>query len=147
MANTAYTAGGGASALPTQTGNSGGFLTTDGTNPSWAPVSSIVWQTTSGNQTLSTNNGYVITGGGNTVLTFPATATAGDQITVVNQVTANLTLQMPVGSRILSALASGTPGGTASSNSVNDAITLVCIVDNSDWQVESVVGTFEIDTP
>jgi hypothetical protein len=40
--------GGGGASLPTQTGNSGKYLTTDGSTASWATVTSITWPLTNG---------------------------------------------------------------------------------------------------
>jgi hypothetical protein len=81
----AVSAGGGTS-LPTQTGNSGKYLTTNGTSASWGTVSggsSFTWNIASSNATMSANNGYFVdTSGAAKTMTLPASATLGDTIRI-----------------------------------------------------------------
>ena len=81
----AVVAGGGTS-LPSQTGNSGKYLTTDGTNASWGTVSggsTFTWNIASSNSTMSTNNGYFVdTSSAAKTMTLPASATLGDTIRI-----------------------------------------------------------------
>jgi hypothetical protein len=65
IANTAFVAATAfSSALPAQTGNSGKFVTTDGTSASWAALPTLIGtggQTTTGNITLTSNSASAIT--------------------------------------------------------------------------------------
>jgi hypothetical protein len=74
-------------ALPDQTGNSGEFLTTDGTNTSWAPVppSSPVGGGSDGvfyenDQTVTAS--YTITSGKNAMSTGPIDIASGVDVTI-----------------------------------------------------------------
>lgn len=77
---------GGGTSLPTQTGNSGKYLTTNGTSASWATVSggsTFAWNIASSNATMVANNGYFVdTSGGAKTMTLPASATLGDTIRI-----------------------------------------------------------------
>ena len=74
----------GVSALPDQTGNSGKYLTTDGTNPSWATLDTDANTTTKGlyemANTISAN--YTIGSGNNAVSAGPITINSGVTVTV-----------------------------------------------------------------
>jgi hypothetical protein len=71
-------------ALPSQTGNAGEYLTTDGTNASWATLNVDPNVTTKGlyemANTISAN--YSITAGNNAVSTGPITINSGITVTV-----------------------------------------------------------------
>jgi hypothetical protein len=78
---------GGGTSLPSQTGNSGKYLTTDGTNASWGTVSgggsSFTWNIASTNSTMSANNGYFVdTSSAAKTMTLPTSATLGDTIRI-----------------------------------------------------------------
>ena len=70
--------------LPDQTGNSGKYLTTDGTDPSWAELDTDANSTTKGlyehSNTISTN--YTIGTGNNAMSTGPMTIASGVSVTV-----------------------------------------------------------------
>jgi len=71
-------------ALPAQTGNSGKYLTTDGTDPSWATLDTDANTTTKGlyemANTISVN--YTIGTGNNAVSAGPITINSGVTVTV-----------------------------------------------------------------
>ena len=71
-------------ALPDQTGNNGKYLTTDGTNPSWATLDTDANTTTKGlyemANTISAN--YTIGTGNNAVSAGPITVNSGVSVTV-----------------------------------------------------------------
>lgn len=72
------------SALPSQIGNTGKFLTTDGTNASWATLNTDANTTTKGlyenNATISAN--YSITSGNNAMSAGPITIADGITVTI-----------------------------------------------------------------
>ena len=71
-------------ALPAQTGNSGKYLTTNGTDPSWATLDTDANTTTKGlyemANTISVN--YTIGTGNNAVSAGPITINSGVTVTV-----------------------------------------------------------------
>jgi hypothetical protein len=71
-------------ALPSQTGNSGKYLTTDGTDPSWATLDTDANSTTKGlyehSNTISAN--YSITSGNNAMSAGTMTINSGVTVTV-----------------------------------------------------------------
>lgn len=71
-------------ALPDQTGNSGKYLTTDGTDPSWATLDTDANSTTKGlyehSNTISAN--YSITSGNNAMTAGTITINSGVTVTV-----------------------------------------------------------------
>ena len=73
-------------ALPSQTSNSGKYLTTDGTSASWVTLQTgyvpIPLTSVSSNITLSSNNRYFVDTSAARTLTLPASPTAGDEIQV-----------------------------------------------------------------
>jgi plastocyanin len=80
--------GGGTSSgisLPTQSGNGGKYLTTDGATASWANVNSsaLTWNIANSNATMTASNGYFVdTSGGAKTMTLPSSATLGDTIRI-----------------------------------------------------------------
>ena len=74
----------GITSLPDQTGNSGKYLTTDGTDPSWATLDTDANSTTKGlyehSASISTN--YTIGSGNNAMSTGPITVASGVSVTV-----------------------------------------------------------------
>jgi hypothetical protein len=71
-------------ALPSQTGNTGKYLTTDGSVASWATINTDANTTTKGlyenNSTISAN--YTITSGNNAMSSGPITVNSGVTVTV-----------------------------------------------------------------
>ena len=73
-------------ALPSQTSNSGKYLTTDGTSASWVTLQTgyvpIPTTSVSSNISLSSNNRYFVDTSATRTLTLPASPTAGDEIQI-----------------------------------------------------------------
>lgn len=69
-------------ALPSQAGNAGKFVTTDGTNASWAYATPLLNVVTGTTQAAVKDNHYVLTNASATTLTLPATPSAGDVVWV-----------------------------------------------------------------
>ena len=73
--------------LPSQTGNSGKYLTTDGTNSSWGTVSAtgMSWSVVSTATNAVTGNGYLVDCSGGTVtVTLPSSPSAGNIVAVID---------------------------------------------------------------
>lgn len=83
---------------PSQTSNSGKYLTTDGTNTSWATVGAggISYTRVTSNTTLVDKQGVIAdTSGGSFTVTLPATPATGNQVFIAdgaNWATNNLTV-------------------------------------------------------
>jgi len=73
-------------ALPSQTSNSGKYLTTNGTSASWVTIQTgyvpIPTTSVSSNISLSSNNRYFVDTSATRTLTLPASPTAGDEIQI-----------------------------------------------------------------
>jgi len=71
-------------ALPSQTGNAGEYLTTDGTNASWAPLDTDANSTTKGlyEHSNTINVAYSITSGNNAVSAGPVTIGSSGSVTI-----------------------------------------------------------------
>jgi hypothetical protein len=118
--------------------NASGSITiaaTGGSGMSWAVI------TTS--QTGAANHGYICNNAGTLVLTLPSTSAIGDMIAITGmnnatgwQVAQNAANTIYYGTAITT---SGT-GGSLTSSATRDAITLVCISANANWQVISSIG-------
>jgi hypothetical protein len=119
------------STLPSQTGNAGKYLTTDGTNLSWATVSSGAYTVTSVSTTYSetaTTGTKIIkatTAGGAFTITLP-TAVGNTATIIIKKTagTADLTID-GAGSETIDG------GATATVRRIDESITLIS--DNSNW--------------
>lgn len=113
------------SALPSQTGNGGKFVTTDGTSASWsAPVPFSVITTTAN---LVVQNRYIVNSASGAVnVTLPASPADGDEITVAR-----------IGANAVNILRSGKTISTLASDLTLDAtkreVTLIYY--SGDWMV------------
>ena len=88
------------SLLPTQDGNQNKFLSTDGTNTTWATLTSsftaMPSSSISSNTTISSFNKYFVDTGTEITLTLPASPSLGDEIYIYdasnNALTNNITV-------------------------------------------------------
>ena len=118
-------------------------------NSNTYPVASapgaFTWLAISASQAISSNNGYIITGGSVTI-TLPATASVGSVFAVILDggtywtIAQNGGQQLRVGSR-LSTLGAG---GSLGSNNPGDAVYFVCSVANTRWVAYTTVGNLTI---
>jgi hypothetical protein len=79
-------------ALPLQTGNSGKYITTDGTNASWAEISALSFTAVSADTALEASTSYRITATSAVTLTLPASPASGASIRILDITGANHTL-------------------------------------------------------
>lgn len=136
--------------LPSQTGNSGKYLTTDGTNSSWGTVSTgggITWTEITGTSTTaSINTGYITNNAALVTITLPSTAAQGSIIEITGKGAGGWKLAQPAsvlvnfGSTVTT---TGTGGSLASTNTY-DTIRIVCITANTTWNVTSSVGSITV---
>ena len=139
--------------LPTTAGNVGEVLTSAGgvgAPMTWAAASSggFAWNDVTGaTQAMSVGNGYIGNDGAVLVtMTLPATAAVGDLVAAQGSGTGLITIAQNAGQTIHFNGVNSTTGvgGTVSTTSRYDAITLICIVANTDWAVNSSIGIFNV---
>jgi hypothetical protein len=113
--------------------NGAGSITLSGT------ASSIGWQDAPVSQAMVAENGYVSTGASLVTLTLPTVAAFGSALAVVGQGAGGWSIAHNAGQNIQIGDVSSTVGvgGSVSSTNRYDALTLVCVVANSTWQVAS----------
>ena len=131
---------------------SGYVLTSNGTGslPSWQAASAggITWVNVTGaTQAMAINTAYISNDTSTLVtLTLPATAAIGSVVQVQGAGSGLYTIAQNASQVInFNQLASTTgTGGSVSSTSQFDSITLVCITANTTWAVNQSVGTFSV---
>jgi hypothetical protein len=94
----------------------------------------LFWSAISGSsQTAIINTGLIPQGGTLTTITLPATAPIGSVVAIQGQGSGGWVIQAP-GTQLIRIGASPTSaGGTVASANQYDAITLICIVANTEW--------------
>lgn len=135
--------------LPAQSGNSGKFLTTNGTTSSWAFPSggALTWNNVTGtNQAASSNDGYIANNASLVTVTLPATSAVGDILRIAGAGAGGWQLAQNAGQTIhfgTLATTTGTGGYLASVNQY-DAAELVCTTANTTWSVISSQGNITV---
>jgi hypothetical protein len=106
----------------------------------------ITWNVETGTSaTMAVNNGYIGNNAGTVTFTLPTTAAVGD-IVRVTALQGVWSIAQNAGETIYFGSSSTTTGAGGSLTSTNprDAIELVCVVANNDWQVLSSVGNITV---
>ncbi len=108
----------------------------------------FTWNNTTGStQAMVVANGYVDNGSGTpTVYTLPTTAAVGSLVAVQGAGTGLYTIAQNASQTISFNAVTSTSGvgGSVSSTSRYDSITLICITANNGWAVNSSVGNFNV---
>ncbi len=142
--NTAATAGTWSLTLPTGTGSSGQFLKTNGSGvTSWGDVLSLAWTEVTGtSQSATVNNGYIASNASLVTVTLPSSAALGDMIRIVGKGAGGWKLTQNSGQKIYFGNVSTTTGTGGYLQSVvsRDAVTVICVTANNDWEVISAQG-------
>ncbi len=142
--NTASTAGTWALTLPTSDGNANQFLQTDGGGiTSWQDVVTLSWTEVTGtSQTAAINSGYITNNAGLVTVTLPTTAALGDMIRIVGKGAGGWKLAQNASQKIYFGNVSTTTGTGGYLQYVNarDAVTVVCVTANNDWEVIAAQG-------
>ena len=134
---------------PSQTGNSGKFLSTDGSNASWAAVpggGGFSWTAVTSDGNLTVNTGTLANKGTLLTLTLPATASVGDTVRVAGMNAGLWKIAQNASGIIHFRNLDSTTGasGYISSTKTYDAVELVCVVANNEWAVVSSVGNITV---
>lgn len=101
------------------------------------PPFSINWQEVTTSTVMDYNNGYVANGGSLVTLTLPDIAPQFSVIWVIGKGIGGWSIAQNAGQTIYYGNATTTPGagGSISSTLQRDCITLMCITENTEWQV------------
>lgn len=107
---------------------------------SWSAVpGAFSWNTGATPGTVSVNNGYVDTVGGQTY-TLPGTAAVGDSVKIIGSASGNWVLAAAAGDTIHLGSSTTSAGGSLTATDDNDTVEVVCIVANSEWSVVSALS-------
>jgi len=102
----------------------------------------LAWSTISGTtQTGVAGAAYIPTNGALTTIDLPATCNPGDMIAVQGQGSGMWTIQANTGQTIHIGSSASSVAGTVSAANQYDAITLVCIVADTDWAMYGPVSS------
>jgi len=95
---------------------------------------------------MAVNNGYIANNGGLVTLTLPTTAAVGDVVRVSGKGAGGWKIAQNAGETIYFGLLASTTGaaGFISSTAQRDAVELVCITANNDWNVLSSIGNITV---
>lgn len=110
--------------------------------------SGLTWTVVTGTaQAAAVNNGYIANNVGQVVVTLPGVSAVGDIVSVtgINNAT-GWKIAQNAGNQIFfgtSTTTSGT-GGSLTSTATRDAVQLVCITTNGNWQVLSSIGNITV---
>ena len=104
------------------------------------------WNAITMSQTMAVNNSYVcISPGTNLSLALPAVCNLGDTIEVTLDGATSFTITQQTGQSIrFGQVVSTTTSGTLASNFQGDAVTMVCTVANTRWNVINDEGTLTV---
>ncbi len=108
----------------------------------------LTWTVVTGTtQAAAVNNGYIANNAGVVTITLPSTSSVGDIVSVtgINNATGWKVAQN-AGNQIFFGITSTTSGtgGSLQSTQTRDAIQLLCISANANWQVLSSVGNITV---
>lgn len=136
--------------LPSQTGQTGKFLKTDGTNSSWdTPAGGgITWnEVTGGSQAMAVDNGYISNYATLVTMTLPSTCAVGKTIRVAGSGAGGWRVAQNAGQSInFGNIATTTGvGGYLEFTNRYDAVELLCIVADTTFVVLSSIGNITIN--
>jgi hypothetical protein len=109
-------------------------------------ISDFDWNVETGTSaTMAVNNGYIANNASTVTFTLPDTAAVGDEVRVTS-IQAAWSIAQNAGETIYFGDQSTTTGagGSMTSTDTRDAVHLVCVVANTDWQVLSSIGNLTI---
>lgn len=102
----------------------------------------IAWSTVSGTtQAASVDSGYIIGNASQTTVTLPATAAIGSTVAVCGGGAGGWILAANTGQTIRIGSSQTASAGNLTSAAQYDNVTVVCVVANTTWMVQSVIST------
>lgn len=122
-------------------GNEGEVLTVISGIPSWQPDSRGLTYNVDATQTIATavNNAYITTNALTVTATLPATAAVGDVVCFKQFGAGKIVVAQNAGQTIHTVSASSTTGAGGSLETIDQysSFCLVCVVEDTDWMLES----------
>lgn len=102
----------------------------------------IFWQEVAVNTNMDTNNGYITNAAGSIDLALPTTASVGDRVRITRKGAGDFVVVQAAGQSIRFGSSITTTGATGSITSLNvgDSLEILCITENTGWQVLSSIG-------
>jgi len=142
----------GSALVTTTVGTAGQVLQSNGAGvaPSWGAGgggSSFTWNEIVGASSgMSVDNGYIANNAGLVTLTLPAVAVVGDVVRVSGKGAGGWLLAQNAGQTIYFGDLTSTTGvaGSLASTLRRDAVELVCVTANNDWNVISSIGNITV---
>lgn len=138
---------GGAPAAANLTSTGGTVTITNSTNSINLETSGgLMWNVETGTSAnMAVNNGYIGNNAAGVTFTLPATAAVGDRIRVTG-LQASWTIAQNAGQTVYFGNQSSTTGvgGSLASTHARDAVEMVCVVANNDFQILSSVGNITV---
>ena len=106
-----------------------------------ASPSGITWINNATSSAMLANHGYIVTTGAQ-VFTLPTTSVIGDRMEVVLNGGTSWQIAQGAGQSINVNAATTTvdTGGSITTNAAGQAISLICIQDNTKWYAKSLIG-------
>jgi hypothetical protein len=107
----------------------------------------ISWNVINASQTMAVNEGYICTSGATISLALPATSAVGDKIEACLDGSTEWVITQPNAATQIRYSGSETTlgvGGTITSTSVGDSITLICETTNARWVCIASIGNLSI---
>ncbi len=108
--------------------------------------SGLPWSEVAVNTAMLVNNGYIVNSGVNVNMTLPATASVGERLRILRKGAGSVTISQNAGQQIFFNASSTTVGvaGTMVTTAVRETLELLCITDNTQWQVLSNEGNWVV---
>lgn len=128
-------------------GSNGQALVVSSGLPAWANVAALTWSIVTGTaQAAQINSGYIANAASLLTITLPATAPVGSVIEVVGVGAGGWRVAQGAGQQVVFGSISNTSGtgGQLNSTHQRDCIRLVCITQDTTWQVVSSVGNIDV---
>jgi hypothetical protein len=127
-------------------GSNGQVLVVNQGLPAWANQSALNWSVITANQAAAINTGYIVNAAALATITLPAAAAVGSLLEIVGVGSGGWRLAQAAGQQVVFGNISNTAGSGGQLNSTHqrDAIRLVCIVQDTTWQVVSSVGNIDV---
>lgn len=128
-------------------GSNGQALVVSSGLPAWGNISSLSWSVLTGtSQAAVVNSGYIVNAASLCTITLPATAAVGSILEVAGMGAGGWRVGQAAGQQIFFGSVSNTSGtgGQLNSTHQRDCIRLVCITQDTTWQVVSSVGNIDV---
>ena len=128
-------------------GSNGQALVVSAGLPAWANQSALNWAiVTATSQAAAINTGYIINASALSTITLPAAAAVGSLLEIVGIGAGGWRLGQVAGQQVVFGNISSTAGAAGQLNSTHqrDCIRLVCVTQDTTWQVVGSVGNIDV---